>query len=61
VQLNPLPPPDDAVGSRKKYFSLVLAQFKKHHPFGNLKFNNLGVFQSLKLRILMGKNPSKFS
>jgi len=27
----------------------------KNHPSGNLKFNYLGIFQSLKLRILKGK------
>jgi len=27
-------------------FSSELSQFKKYHPFGNLKFNNLGIFQS---------------
>jgi len=36
-------------------FSLVMSQFKKYRPPGNLKFNYLGIFQSLKLRILMGK------
>jgi len=50
-------------GNRKKYiledlFSAVLSQFKKYHPSGNLKFENLGIFQSLKFRILMEKNPS---
>jgi len=30
-----------------------LSQFKKHHPSKNLKFNNLGIFQSLKLCILI--------
>jgi len=35
--------------------SSVLPQFKKYHPSGNLKFNNLGISQSLKLRILIGK------
>jgi len=34
-------------------FSTVLSQFKKHHSSGNLIFNNLGIFQSLKFRILM--------
>jgi len=33
----------------------VLSHFKKYHPSGNLKFNNLGIFQSLKFRILMEK------
>jgi len=47
-------------GNRKKniledVFSSVLAQFKKYQLSGNLKFNSLGVFQSLKLRNLMGK------
>jgi len=42
-------------------FSLVLSQFKKYHPSGSLKLNNLGIFQSLKLRNLMEKNPSNFS
>jgi len=35
--------------------SSVLPQFKKFHSSGNLKFNYLGTFQSLKLRILMEK------
>jgi len=35
-----------------------LSQFKEYHPSGNLKFNNLGIFQSFKLR---GNNPSNFS
>jgi len=39
----------------------VLPQLQKLHSSGNLKFNYLGVFQSLKLRILMEKNPFKFS
>jgi len=32
-----------------------LSKFKKYHPSENLKFNNLGLFQSLKLRNIMGK------
>jgi len=32
-------------------FSSVLLLFKKYHPFGNLKFNNLSIFQDLKLCI----------
>ena len=39
----------------KGLFSSVLSQFKKYHPSGNLKFNNLGTFQRLKSRILMEK------
>jgi len=38
-------------------FSSVLSQFKKYHPSENLKFNNLGIFQSLKLHILAEKIP----
>jgi len=37
-------------------FSSVLSQFKKYHPSGSMKFNNLGIFQSLKLRNFMEKN-----
>jgi len=44
-------------GNRKKYFkdlfSSVLSQFKKYHLSGNLKFIDLGIFQSLKFRISM--------
>jgi len=40
-------------------FSSVLSQFEKYYPSGNLKY--LGIFQNLKLRILMRKNPSNFS
>jgi len=36
-------------------FSSVLSKLKKYHPSANLKFNNLGIFQSLKLSNLMGK------
>jgi len=60
--INPLPP-SDAVRKQKKIedlFSLVLTQFQKYHPLENLKFNYLGVFQSLKLRISMEKNPFNF-
>jgi len=42
-------------------FSSVLPQFKKYHPSGNLKFIDLGIFRSLKLHVLMEKNPSHFS
>jgi len=47
-------------GNRKKniledLFSLVLSKFKNYRPSGNLKFNTLGIFQSLKLRALRGK------
>jgi len=46
-------------GNRKIYFedffSSVLSQLKMYHSSVNLKFNYLGIFQSLKLRILMGK------
>jgi len=32
-----------------------LFQLKEYHTSGNKKFNNLGIFQRLKLRNLMGK------
>jgi len=35
-------------------FCSALSLFKKYHPSGNLKFNDLGIFQSLKFRNLMG-------
>ena len=61
IYLNPLTP-SDAVWKQKKnilevLFSLVLSQFKKISPPPprNLKFNYLGISQSLKLRILMEK------
>ena len=41
-------------------FSPELPRFKKYHPSENLKFNNLGIFRGLKLRILMEKNPFQF-
>jgi len=47
--------------TKSDVFGSVLSQLQKYHPPGNLKFNYLGIFQSLKLRILMGKNPSNFS
>jgi len=38
-------------------FSSVLSKLKKkYHLSGNLKLNNLGIFQSWKLRNLMGKS-----
>jgi len=52
-------------GNRKNIvedlFKSLLSQFKKYHPSGNLKFNNLSIFQSLELRILMEKIPCNFS
>jgi len=39
----------------KNLFTSLLSQFKKYHPSGNQKLNYLGIFQSLKLRISMGK------
>jgi len=58
-ELNPLPH-CDAIRKQKKnilqdIFSSVLSQFKKDHPSGNPELNNLGIFQSLNFRILMGK------
>jgi len=42
-------------------FSSVLSKLKIYQPSGNLKFNYLGIFQSLKLRILMGKKNLSIS
>jgi len=59
VSVTPYYRPAMPFGNRKKIedlFSLVLSHFKKYHPFGNLKFNDLGIFQSLKLRNLMEKS-----
>jgi len=36
-------------------FSSALSHFKKYHASGNLQFNNLGIFQSLKLRVFVEK------
>ena len=41
-------------------FSSEISQFEKYHPSGNLKFNNLSIFQSLKLRILAEKKSFQF-
>jgi len=65
LSLNPLPP-SDAVREQKNnisddLLSSVLPQFKKYHPSGNLKFNNLSIFQSLTFRILMEKSLRNFS
>jgi len=57
--LNPLPPSDAARKQKKSIFEdlfrSVLTKFEKYHTSGNLKFNYFGIFQSLKLRYLMGK------
>jgi len=37
-------------------FSSLLSQIKKYHPSGNPIFNNFGIFQSLKFRILWEKS-----
>jgi len=43
-------------GNKKIHFrGSFQSQFQKYHPSGNLKFNDLGVFQSLKLVNSMGK------
>jgi len=60
LYFNPLYLPAMPFENRKKnilesFFSLVLSQLKKYHPSGNLKFNNLDIFQSLRIPILMGK------
>jgi len=57
--INPQPP-SDAVRKQKKsiledIYSSVLSQFKRYHPSENVKFIDLGIFQSLKFCILMEK------
>jgi len=47
--------------SYRQAMSFGLSHFKKHHPSQNLQFNNVVTFQSLKLRILVEKNPFNFS
>jgi len=46
--------------NRKKYFrgsfQFCIVTVKKYHPSGNLNFDNSGIFQSLKLRILAEKS-----
>jgi len=46
-------------GNKKKIledlFSSILSKFQQYHPSENLESNNSGLFQSLKLRILMEK------
>jgi len=37
-------------------FISVFSQFQEYHPSGNVKVNTLGIFQSLKLHVLMGKS-----
>jgi len=51
--------------SRKKnilenLFISVLSHFKKYHPSGNMKFNNLGIFSKLKTSYFNGKKSSIF-
>jgi len=57
---NPLPP-SDAVRQEKNYFRgsfqrSIVTIIKIYHPSRNLKFDNLGIFQSFKFRILKEKS-----
>jgi len=58
MQVNPFPPSDAVRQQKKNIFedllSSILSQSKKYHS-ENLKFYNLGISKSLKLRILEGK------
>jgi len=48
-------------GNRKKYFRGSFQHDSKNiNPPGNLKFDYLRIFPSLKLRISMEKNPLNF-
>jgi len=63
MMINPQPP-SNAVRKKNVFedlFSSVWSQLKKYNSSGNLKFNNLDIFQSLKLRILLEKNHFNFS
>ena len=54
---NPLPP-SNAIQKRKKkrkYFQFCIVTTKKISLLWKMKFNYLGIFQSLKLRILLEK------
>jgi len=57
--VNPLPPSDAVKGQKENIledlFCSVLSKIEKYHPSVNLKFNNLGIFKSLKLRNFMGE------
>ena len=56
--INPQPPIDASWKQKKKLedlFSSLSSHFNKYHPLQNLKFNNLGIFQNLKYRILEEK------
>ena len=57
--LNPLLPTNAVRKQKKKYlrrfFQFNTITILKYHASENLKFNNLHIFQSLKLRILMEK------
>jgi len=60
--LNSLPP-SDAVRKQNKNrgpFQFSIVTIQKYHTPGNLKFNNLGIFQSLKLRISKEKKSFQF-
>jgi len=61
--VNPRPPSDAA--RKQNYFTgslqFSIITIQKISPPRNLKFCYLGIFQSLKLRISMGKNPFNFS
>jgi len=50
-----MPLPKQKKNILEGFFSSVLPQFKKYHPSGNLKLNNLDIFQSFKFRIFMGE------
>jgi len=62
ILLDPLPPSDAVRKQKKMFWRIFSVQYcqnlkEKYHPSGNLKFNNLGTFQSFKLRNFMGKIP----
>jgi len=60
LSFNPLPSKRCRSETEKKYsedhFRSVLSLFKKYLPSRSIKFNNIGISQSLKLRILVEKS-----
>ena len=58
ILLNPMSPSDAAWKQKfilEDLFSSALSQSKIYHPSGNLKFNYLATYQSLKLRFIVEK------
>jgi len=46
--------------SLEELISALMSQSKKYHPSRNLIFNNLGIFQKLKIAYFNGKKSFQF-